>query len=234
MKKAFLREQVVAQLWNSYKKTHEYKSGLTKTLYEDHYLIRTQEKEGLTAIYKTFVTNLLSYKNQKDELKKRIANDWLTEWKNMHSMLYGHIIKKCGIWRKTDVRFGSPGDEELHKIPTKIHVYNEIAMLAEHMENFLLQETNERAPYKILAQFHYRFIRIHPFQDGNGRIARAITDQLAIYFGFPPAMGGYPRHELKKREAYHKAIRACVDDPLCSDLSLWIQSYIERQLNNLA
>jgi Fic family protein len=234
MRKAFLKEEVVSQLWNAYKKTSEYKTGLTKTIYEDDPLIRAQEKEGLTAIYKTFVTNLSSYNNQKEELKKRIAVDWLTEWKHMHKMLYGHIVKDCGSWRQTDVRFGHPGDEDLHKIPAKEKVSNEISMLAEHMQNFLLQDTSEMSAYVVLAQFHYRFIRIHPFQDGNGRIARAITDQLAVYFGFPPAMGGYPRHELKKRESYHKAIRACVDDPICNDLARWIESYIDRQLKTLA
>jgi hypothetical protein len=71
MSKSFLKEEIISQLWNAYKKTSEYKSGFNKAIYEDHPLIRTHEKEGLTAIYKTFVTNLSSYKNQKEELKKR-------------------------------------------------------------------------------------------------------------------------------------------------------------------
>lgn len=234
MIKAYLKDEVVPQLWNAYRKTSEYKSHSNKTINEDHPLIRSQEKEGLTAIYKTFVSNLSSYNNQKEELKKRRASDWLEEWKHMHKMLYGHIVNDCGAWRKTDVRFGSPGDEDLHKIPQSGYVHTEISRLAEHMQDFLLQDGKKVSPYIILAQFHYQFIRIHPFQDGNGRIGRAITDQLAVYFGLPPAMGGYPRHEPKKREAYHKAIRACIDDPICNDLALWIESYIQRQLTALA
>lgn len=236
MNKAYLKEDVITALWNAYKKTPEYKIGLKKAISEDHLLVRKQEKEGLKAIYATFVKSLLSYNNQKDELIKRNASDWLTEWKSMHKLLYGHILRDdlCGTWRKEDVRFGSPGDEDLHNIPQAVIVPNEISFLAEHMRNFLLQDINKKNPYKVLAQFHYQFIRIHPFSDGNGRIARAVTDQLAIYFGYPPAMGGYPSHDKKKREAYHKAIFACINDRECSDLAAWIASYIDKQIQTLA
>ena len=30
-----------------------------------------------------------------------------------------------------------------------------------------------------LAEFHHRFLRIHPFLDGDGRVARVILDQSA-------------------------------------------------------
>jgi fido (protein-threonine AMPylation protein) len=30
-----------------------------------------------------------------------------------------------------------------------------------------------------LAELHHRFLRIHPFMDANGRLARSITDQAA-------------------------------------------------------
>jgi Fic family protein len=235
-KKAYLKEDVVPALWNAYSKTPEFKSGKDKAIYEDHLLVRNQEKEGLKAIYKTFVQGLLSYQNQKEELLKRNPTDWLKEWKDMHKKLYGHILKKsaCGTWRKENVRFGSPGDEDLHNIPKAGLVNNEISRLAEHMQSYLIQDATVNDPYKVLAQFHYQFIRIHPFSDGNGRIARAITDQLAIYFGFPPAMGGFPRHDEKKRDAYHKAITASIQDKESTDLAAWIGSYIDRQINNLA
>ncbi|MHC1708567.1 MAG: Fic family protein [Bacteroidales bacterium] len=37
-------------------------------------------------------------------------------------------------------------------------------------------------------EFHYRFIRIHPFDDGNGRIARLIMNFLLLGKGYPPAI----------------------------------------------
>lgn len=93
---------------------------------------------------------------------------------------------------------------------------------------------SDEEKFTTLAVIHYQFIRIHPFGDGNGRIARAITDQLALFFGWPTAMGGYPRHDDKRREAYHKAIRAAADDNSAKDLAGWISNYIAKQLEMIA
>jgi len=40
----------------------------------------------------------------------------------------------------------------------------------------------------LAAEFHYRFIRIHPFDDGNGRTARIIMNFILMKFGFPPVI----------------------------------------------
>ncbi|MEL7193984.1 MAG: Fic family protein [Bacteroidota bacterium] len=36
------------------------------------------------------------------------------------------------------------------------------------------------------ASFHYRFVRIHPFDDGNGRVARLIMNYILLENGYPP------------------------------------------------
>jgi Fic family protein len=41
-------------------------------------------------------------------------------------------------------------------------------------------------PILIAAEFHYKFIRIHPFDDGNGRLARILMNFILIHFGYPP------------------------------------------------
>lgn len=43
-------------------------------------------------------------------------------------------------------------------------------------------------PIILAAQFHYKFIRIHPFDDGNGRTARILMNLILMKFGFPPAI----------------------------------------------
>tara|TARA_R110000737_G_scaffold124226_1_gene156422 strand:- start:4974 stop:6353 length:1380 start_codon:yes stop_codon:yes gene_type:complete len=43
-------------------------------------------------------------------------------------------------------------------------------------------------PVLIAAEFHYRFIRIHPFDDGNGRIARILMNFILMQYGFPPVI----------------------------------------------
>lgn len=41
------------------------------------------------------------------------------------------------------------------------------------------------SPVKLAALFHYRFIRIHPFEDGNGRIARLMANYILARHGWP-------------------------------------------------
>ncbi|WP_247232947.1 Fic family protein [Telluribacter sp. SYSU D00476] len=40
----------------------------------------------------------------------------------------------------------------------------------------------------LAAEFHYRFIRIHPFDDGNGRTARILMNFILMKDGFPPVV----------------------------------------------
>ncbi|MXY43495.1 MAG: Fic family protein, partial [Dehalococcoidia bacterium] len=55
--------------------------------------------------------------------------------------------------------------------------------------------TNEREgehPIIIAATFHYRFVRIHPFDDGNGRMARLLMNMILIKHGYTVSL---IRHE---------------------------------------
>lgn len=43
-------------------------------------------------------------------------------------------------------------------------------------------------PILLAAEFHYRFIRIHPLDDGNGRTARILMNFILMQFGYPPTI----------------------------------------------
>ena len=50
------------------------------------------------------------------------------------------------------------------------------------------QEDEGEHPIVIAATFHYRFTRIHPFDDGNGRMARLLMNMILIKHGYTVAI----------------------------------------------
>jgi len=46
----------------------------------------------------------------------------------------------------------------------------------------------EVSPIEIAAELHYKFVCIHPFDDGNGRIARLLMNYHLLKNGFPPVI----------------------------------------------
>ena len=49
-------------------------------------------------------------------------------------------------------------------------------------------ESEGEHPVVIAATFHYRFVRIHPFDDGNGRMARLLMNMILIKHGYTVAI----------------------------------------------
>ena len=50
------------------------------------------------------------------------------------------------------------------------------------------KEKRDVNPVILASLFHYRFIRIHPFNDGNGRVARILMNFILMQFGYPPSI----------------------------------------------
>jgi len=50
----------------------------------------------------------------------------------------------------------------------------------------VLNNKPSKHPLEIASDFHLGFITIHPFYDGNGRVARVLTNLILISCGFPP------------------------------------------------
>lgn len=47
------------------------------------------------------------------------------------------------------------------------------------------EKKSELSPIEKAALFHYRYIRIHPFEDGNGRIARLMVNYIFLRHKYP-------------------------------------------------
>jgi len=77
----------------------------------------------------------------------------------------------------------------------------EIIKLLEHLFNWYNKNIKKYHPVFIAAVMHYRFIAIHPFGDGNGRMTRLLTCYI-LY------KNGYPMFDIdsKIRSQYYKAL----------------------------
>jgi Fic family protein len=71
------------------------------------------------------------------------------------------------------------------------------------------KEKPDVIPIILAALFHYRFIRIHPFDDGNGRVARILMNFILMQFGYPPVI-----IKTEDKENYYAVLRLADADEL--------------------
>jgi Fic family protein len=50
------------------------------------------------------------------------------------------------------------------------------------------ENLNTLHPVQLAAEFHYKFVCIHPFDDGNGRVARLIMNYILVKNDYPPVI----------------------------------------------
>ena len=98
-----------------------------------------------------------------------------------------HVLTRTG-----DIfQFASP--EETPALMTELAVWIQ-SQLGEPAEN------QRRNIVPFLAELHQRFIRIHPFDDGNGRVVRLLINYILIHLDFLPMV-------LQDRNEYIEAIQ---------------------------
>lgn len=81
--------------------------------------------------------------------------------------------------------------KELHAVLTgKIHYYADPIHVKDEMEKLLNWHHAEKKLHIIekAALFHYRFVTIHPFDDGNGRLSRLLMNLILMQSGYPPCI----------------------------------------------
>jgi Fic family protein len=83
------------------------------------------------------------------------------------------------------------------------------------------KDAKELHPVQIAALFHYKIVRIHPFDDSNGRTARLLANYIFLKNGFAPQV-----IESKDKKNYLRAL----NEADAGDLNAFIDYIINIQL----
>lgn len=76
------------------------------------------------------------------------------------------------------------GEMHYYTSPEETHL-----KMQELMEWYVAAIANNSIhPIVIAARFHHKFVAIHPFDDGNGRLSRILMNLVLMKFGYPPAI----------------------------------------------
>jgi len=99
--------------------------------------------------------------------------------------------------------------------------------LKKEMNRFLawINATSDTDPVILAAIAHFWFVTVHPFDDGNGRIARAIADMmLARSEECSERFYSMSGQIQRERNAYYEVLERCQKGSL--DLTVWIEWFL--------
>ena len=123
----------------------------------------------------------------------------------IHQEWLGKIYSWAGKYRTVNLAKGNFHFAAAKQIP-KLMEFFEKEILSEYTP-CLFSSKAEIA--KALAIVHVEFILIHPFREGNGRLARMLAQYMALQAGLPTLNFGSIKG--KKKAEYFKAVRAGLD-----------------------
>lgn len=128
----------------------------------------------------------------------------LEDLKRLHGIMTKYIVDESGSFRK--------GEEGVFNGDKCIFMAPPAKFVPEQMENLFMWLQNAKTtvhPLILSSVFHYEFVFIHPFADGNGRMARlwhtAILTSWKPIFEFIPI-----ESQIEKfQDGYYNAISQC-------------------------
>lgn len=126
------------------------------------------------------------------------------EFKEIHGIMMKHLLKESGVFRQREEGVFS-GERCIFMAPPAKFVS---ALMAE-LFAWLQSAQAQIHPLILSSVFHYESVFIHPFADGNGRMARLW--QRAILTNRQPIFADIPFEiELEKcRKEYYQVIAKC-------------------------
>lgn len=156
-----------------------------------------------------------------EETGLKITEDLIKE---LHKMTVHKILPEaqCGVYRKTQVVVkNSLTGEVSFRPPMAVAVPFQIRELLDFIESAKEQDIH---PVLESGVVHYEFVRIHPFLDGNGRVARAFATLILFLEGYD-IRRFFSLEEYFDKDAlkYYQALQSV--EKADGDLTKWLEYY---------
>ena len=144
----------------------------------------------------------------------------LSDLKKLHSVMTKYLVDESGEFRKGEEGVFS-GDKCIFMAPPA----RLVPELMEQLFSFMNEQREEVHPLIMSAVFHYEFVFIHPFSDGNGRMARLW--HTALLYNWKPIFEYIPiESQIEKfQEDYYEAIAKC---HINGDSNFFIEFMLEQ------
>lgn len=167
-------------------------------------------------------------------LDRKLTMEQVLEW---HDMLFSDPGQReriaVGRWREGEVRVvsGPMGREVVHFVgPPASRVSTEMAKLVDWLNRTGPHGGREDLPGPVRAGIaHLWFECIHPFDDGNGRIGRALAEMVLSQELGRPALLSLSTIIDARRRAYYAALGAASKGGL--EVTPWLSFFVESVLD---
>ncbi|MEF2920128.1 MAG: Fic family protein [Acutalibacteraceae bacterium] len=144
----------------------------------------------------------------------------LSNLKKLHSIMTKYLVDESGEFRRGEEGVFS-GDKCIFMAPPA----RLVPQLMEQLFSFMNDKRDEVHPLIMSAVFHYEFVFIHPFSDGNGRMARLW--HTALLYKWKPIFEYIPiESQIEKfQDDYYEAIAKC---HINGDSNFFIEFILEQ------
>jgi len=128
-----------------------------------------------------------------------------TDIKIMHKLWLGEIYEWASVYRQVNMSKEDFTFAAGNQIPKLMTEFEKVTLHKHTPCNFKTQERIIQA----LAEVHVEFVLIHPFREGNGRVARILSTVMASQAGLP--ILNFADITARKRKHYYAAINNGMD-----------------------
>ena len=148
--------------------------------------------------------------------------------KHLHGVMTKYLVEESGAFRK--------GEEGVFNGDKCIFMAPPARFVPEQMDNLFKWMSSNKDnvhPLILSAIFHYEFVFIHPFSDGNGRMAR-LWHTILLY-NWKPIFEFIPiESQIEKfQDGYYEAIAACHIDGKSNKFIEFMLTQIDAVLDDI-